>query len=124
VTKRRPLCWRRNCVFFKAQLARRIQAFLQQQDFSITFDTSELPQVSGVLSLVSPFADIPERRRSASFSYCGVPRFDGFDRVFKRRFQNVPTDGPEHETEQPSHELLAIAHHGAGKGAGIGTQGR
>src|SRR5262249_45661940 len=39
-----------------------------------------------------------------------VPDFDGFDGVFKRPFQNAPADGPEHEAEHPSLEVLAVAY--------------
>ena len=39
-----------------------------------------------------------------------VPGFDSLDAVFKRRFQNVPADGPEHEAKQTSLEVLAVAY--------------
>ena len=39
-----------------------------------------------------------------------VPGFDGLDGVFKRLFQNALADGPEHEAEQPSFEVLAVAY--------------
>src|ERR1017187_9507777 len=42
----------------------------------------------------------------------GVPGFDGFDGVLKRLFQNAPADGPEHEAEHPSLEVLALAYDG------------
>jgi len=38
-----------------------------------------------------------------------VPGFDGLDAVYKRLFQNAIADGPEHEAEQPSLEVLAVA---------------
>src|SRR5215831_7574993 len=39
-----------------------------------------------------------------------VPGFDGPDRFFKRFFQNASADGPDHEAEQPSLEILAFAY--------------
>src|SRR5262249_48313946 len=42
--------------------------------------------------------------------YLAVPGFDGFDRVCKRPFQNALADGPEHEAEHASFEVLALAH--------------
>jgi hypothetical protein len=41
---------------------------------------------------------------------CAVPGFDGLDGVFKRLFQNALADGPEHEAEHPSLEVLALAY--------------
>ncbi len=38
------------------------------------------------------------------------PGFDGFDRVHKRFFQNPFADGSDHEAEQPSLEVFAVAH--------------
>jgi hypothetical protein len=39
-----------------------------------------------------------------------VPGFDHFNGVFKCLFQNVPADGPEHEAEHSSLEVLALAY--------------
>ena len=40
-----------------------------------------------------------------------VPGFDGLDGVLKCLFQNALADGPEHEAERPSFEVLALAYH-------------
>jgi len=39
-----------------------------------------------------------------------VPRFDRFDRGYKRLFQDASTYSPEHEAEQSSFEILALAY--------------
>lgn len=55
----------------------------------------------------------PSCRTSCSLLPCRiVPRFDGCHRVFKRLFQNLPTDSPGHKAEQVSHKILAAAHGG------------
>jgi len=36
--------------------------------------------------------------------------FDGFNRVYKRPFQNALADGPEHEAEHTSLEVLAVGY--------------
>src|SRR5277367_2852409 len=45
-----------------------------------------------------------------SLSSRAVPRFDGLDAVHKRLFQNALADGPEHEAEQLSFEVLTFAY--------------
>jgi len=50
-------------------------------------------------------------RPRKSFSCRSVPGFDGLDGVYKRLFQNALPDGSEHEAEQPSLEVLAVAYH-------------
>src|SRR3954452_16920162 len=40
-----------------------------------------------------------------------VPRFDGLDGLFERAFQPALADGPEHEADEPSLEVLAVAYH-------------
>jgi hypothetical protein len=44
-----------------------------------------------------------------SFSSWVVPRFDGLKALFKRAYQNAPTDCPEYEAKQTSLEILSIA---------------
>ena len=39
-----------------------------------------------------------------------IAGFDGLDGVYKRLFQNALADGPEHQAEQPSLEVLALAY--------------
>src|SRR5262245_25112786 len=47
------------------------------------------------------------------FLYSGgaVARFDRFDAIFKRLFQDSLADSPDHESEQPSLEILALSYH-------------
>jgi hypothetical protein len=40
-----------------------------------------------------------------------VAGFDGLNRVYKRLFQNAPTDGFNQESEQMTLEVLSVAHH-------------
>jgi len=42
--------------------------------------------------------------------YLDVPGFDGFDEVLKGLFQNAPPNDPEHQAEDPSFEVLALAY--------------
>ena len=42
-------------------------------------------------------------------SGCFVPGLDGLDGVCKRLRQDAPSDGHEHDTEEPSLEVLAVA---------------
>jgi hypothetical protein len=59
-------------------------------------------------------------------SRCAIPGFDGLDGVFKRPFQNAPADGPEHQAEQPSLEVLAVAyddHVNVGRAVGLTREG-
>jgi hypothetical protein len=37
--------------------------------------------------------------------------FDGFHRAYKRLFQNLPSDSPEHKAEKASLEILAAAYY-------------
>src|SRR6476469_6402598 len=54
----------------------------------------------------------------AAFSSCvsvrghAVSGFNGLDAVCKRLFQNAPADGTEHDAEQESLEILALASDG------------
>src|SRR5580692_10987183 len=64
-------------------------------------------------SLTWAAVGLPDSRslRKGCIVLCSaVPGFDGPNRVFKRLFQNARADGPEHEAEQPSPEVLAFAY--------------
>jgi hypothetical protein len=55
-----------------------------------------------------------------------VPGLDGFDGVFECSFQNAPADGPEHKTEYPPLEVLAVAyddHVNVGRAIGLTREG-
>src|SRR5947199_1028321 len=55
-----------------------------------------------------------------------VPGFDSLDGVFERPFQDTPADGPEHEAEHPSLEVLAVAHDdhvNVGRAVGLRREG-
>src|SRR5580704_10578104 len=43
-------------------------------------------------------------------SHRAVPGFDGLDGVYKRLFQYALTDSPDHQADQPSLEVFALAY--------------
>jgi len=60
-----------------------------------------------------------------SLSHRAVPRFDGFNGIRKRLFQNALADGPEHQSERLSFEVLAFAddiHINVGRALGISCE--
>jgi len=52
---------------------------------------------------------IPGLRCACRFR-CALPGFDGFDGVFKGFFQDALANGPDHQSERPSFEVLALAY--------------
>src|SRR5262245_10118221 len=63
------------------------------------------------------------RRGAVCLALSGaVTSFDSLDAVFKRFSQDALADGPEHESERPSFEVLALAyHHGVQVCRPVGT---
>src|ERR1700720_609585 len=41
---------------------------------------------------------------------CSIPDLEGLDGIFKGSFQHTSADGPEHKTQYPTPEVLAVAH--------------
>jgi len=66
------------------------------------------------------------RNGCVSLSRRNVPGFDGLDGIFKRPSQNVSADGPDHESEQPALEVLAVAYDdqvNVGRAVGLTREG-
>src|SRR5262249_55542505 len=63
---------------------------------------------------------------NAAFDRIAIAGFDGLDGVFKCRLQDILADGPEHEPERPSFEVLALAYYDGvhiGRSVGTGSEG-